>query len=157
MGDCDFNTAALFRLRHIDEQARAIHSNGRASVKRPRCPGSLPPFSLRLSEEERAQLLARAGALPLGAYIRQQLFGQTAALPRRRIRLPLKDHEALARVLATLGSTELSASLRDMAAAAKRGALPISPETEEQLVQACAAIREMRTELLRALGHRITE
>ncbi len=34
-----------------------------------------PPFSLRLSFEERARLERDAGDMPLGAYIRERLFG----------------------------------------------------------------------------------
>lgn len=35
--------------------------------------GRLPPFSLRLKFEERAQLEADAAGMPLGAYVRSRL------------------------------------------------------------------------------------
>lgn len=36
-----------------------------------------PPFSLRLSADERAELFRRAGNKPLGAYIRSRLLAGT--------------------------------------------------------------------------------
>ncbi len=46
-----------------------------------------PPFSLRLSANERAELIRRAGNKPLGAYIRAQLLGGIDT-PRRASRQP---------------------------------------------------------------------
>lgn len=37
-----------------------------------------PPFSLRLTVEERARLEADAAGKPLGAYVRSRLFGEEA-------------------------------------------------------------------------------
>ncbi|CAB3764389.1 hypothetical protein [Paraburkholderia solisilvae] len=53
-----------------------------------------PPFSLRLSTDERAELLRRAGSMPLGAYIRSRLLSGTES-PRRTRRQPVKDEQAL--------------------------------------------------------------
>lgn len=41
-----------------------------------------PPFSLRLTAEEKAELLRRAGNMPLGAYIRSQLLAKDERSPR---------------------------------------------------------------------------
>lgn len=112
------------------------------------------PFSLRLSFEERAALQKAANGIPLGAYIKAVLFDQDLPTVRRRSTNPVKDHEALARVLGTLGASRLSSNLNQMARAVNTGSLPVSPEVEAQLVEACEAIQEMKQELLQALGNR---
>ena len=113
-----------------------------------------PPFSLRLSADERAELIRRAGSKPLGAYIRAQLLGNTAS-PRRASRQPAKDQQALAKLLAELGKSRLASNLNQLAKAANTGSLPVSPETEQALVQACEDVRRMRHALLTALGFRV--
>ncbi|MFC5583805.1 hypothetical protein ACFPOD_01675 [Nitratireductor kimnyeongensis] len=111
-----------------------------------------PPFSLRLTHAEKARLLAEAGRKPLGAYIRERLLGADAA-PRKRLRnSPVKDQEALARALAALGQSRLSSNLNQLAKAVNTGSLPVTPETEADLQQACRDVSALRADLLRALG-----
>lgn len=112
-----------------------------------------PPFSLRLSAEERAELERRAGSKSLGAYIRAQLLGD-AVTRRRASRQPAADQQTLARLLAELGKSRLSSNLNQLAKAANIGSLPVSPETEQALVAACEDVRRMRHALLSALGLR---
>jgi len=110
------------------------------------------PFSLRLSAEQRRALEARAGGMPLGEYIRCQLFaGEVPRPPSRRPR-PLKDHKALAEVLARLGASRLASNLNQLARMANAGALPVTPETEEALQEACRDIAAMKAMLMTALG-----
>lgn len=110
-----------------------------------------PPFSLRLSADERAELIRRAGNKPLGAYIRAQLLGDITT-PRRSRRQPGMDQQALAKLLAELGKSRLSSNLNQLAKAAHMGSLPVTPETEQALVQACDDVRRMRHALLSTLG-----
>lgn len=110
------------------------------------------PFSLRLTFDERARLEKDAAGLPLGAYIRERLFDEKAQPRRTRGKFPVRDHEALARVLAELGRSRLASNLNQLARAANTGSLPVTPETEEDLARACATVAEIRRELLRALG-----
>ena len=112
------------------------------------------PFSVRLTASERARLEECAGSLPLGTYIRGRLLADRAEARRHRLRAPLKDQEALARALGIIGQSGLSENLKQIASAAKIGALPISPETEQDILRACADIQVMRIALLRALGLR---
>ena len=110
------------------------------------------PFSLRLTREERAALEKAAEGMALGVYVRSLLFGDQA-LPRlSRQKTPIKDADALARVLGMLGSSDMASNLSTMAKAAKIGALPLTEETETDIRNACADIRFMREALLRALG-----
>ena len=112
-----------------------------------------PPFLLRLSAAERAELTRRAGNKPLGVYIRAQLLGSVTT-PRRTRRQPGADQQTLAKLLAELGKSRLSSNLNQLAKAVNMGALPVSPETEQALVQACEDVRHMRHALLSALGLR---
>ncbi|MDI1229165.1 MAG: hypothetical protein PSY14_15910 [bacterium] len=110
-----------------------------------------PPFSLRLSKEERLRLDADAGSLPLGDYIRTQLFENPT--PRKRsFRRPVQDAQALGEVLTALGRSRLSSNLNQLAKAVHSGSLPVSPETEAAILAACATVRDMGGQLVQALG-----
>jgi hypothetical protein len=113
---------------------------------------SLPPFSLRLTAAERARLESDSAGKALGAYIRERLFGEDAAPRQRRDSRPVKDHEALGRVLGALGQSRLSSNLNQLAKAVNTGSLPVTPETEAELKEACREVSALRDELLRALG-----
>lgn len=112
------------------------------------------PFSLRLTFDERAILEAAAGGEPLGAFIKSVLFDQELPKTRRRSSAPVKDQQALARVLAALGGSRLSSNLNQLARAVNTGTLPVHPEIENELREACADIARMRAELIEALGLR---
>lgn len=111
-----------------------------------------PPFSLRLTAEERARLESEAAGKTLGAFIRERLLGDDAAPRKCRGNSPIKDHEALGRVLGALGQSRLSSNLNQLAKAVNTGSLPVTPETEAELKEACREVSELRDELLRALG-----
>ena len=113
------------------------------------------PFSIRLTDNERKLLLARAGKLPLSTYVRNLVLEEAARAPRqrtRRLRNPVKDHETLARVLAGLGQSRIASNLNQLAKAVNIGALPVTPETENDIGEACAAVVAMRRDLMSALG-----
>lgn len=110
------------------------------------------PFSLRLTFEERTRLEREAGDMPLGAYIRSRLLAEAHTPRRTRQKRPVQDHQSLAQVLGALAQSRLSNNLNQLAKAAHTGALPLTPEVEAELREACAAIGEMRARLLHALG-----
>ncbi|MCB1876506.1 MAG: hypothetical protein KDH88_11085 [Chromatiales bacterium] len=111
------------------------------------------PFSLRLSAEERALLEAQAGNQPLGAYIRERLFGAHAT-KRRAQRRPRIDDQQAARLLAELGQSRLSSNLNQLARHANTGSLEVSDDIEQELHDAYEAILVMRDALMTALGLR---
>ena len=113
---------------------------------------TLPPFSLRLSFEERAQLERDAAGLSLGAYVRERIFDASKATPRRRGKFPVKDQKALASVLALLGQSRLANNLNQLAHAANTGSLAMTPDTEAELMGACRDIASIRHMLMVALG-----
>lgn len=93
-----------------------------------------------------------ANGVPLGAYIKAVLFDGGLEKVRRRNTNPVKDHEALGRVLGALGSSRLSSNLNQLARASNTGSLPVTLETEAEIKEACEAVIAMRKELMRALG-----
>ena len=129
--------------------------SGVASKARKKRPA---PFSIRLSETDRARLAVEAAGAPLGAYIKAKVLGDPAAPTsgerKRRKVLPIQDREALAQALALLGRSHLSSNLNQIAHGVNIGTLPVTPETESDLRSALQAVRDIRTLLLRALGHR---
>lgn len=114
-----------------------------------------PPFSLRLSEQERAILCQRAGRLSLGEYIRNVLFGERAS-PRKVKRCqPSESDRYAAAQLAGLGQSRLASNMNQIAKAANMGALPVTPDLLEELYQACADIRAMRDALIASQGLKV--
>ena len=111
-----------------------------------------PPFSIRFTFEERARLDEERGSRSLAAHIRHRLFGKDAGFRKKPGYSPIKDAAALGRVLGALGASRLSSNLNQLAKAVHLGTLPVTPETEAELVEACREIQEIRIDLLRALG-----
>lgn len=122
------------------------------------------PFSLRLTGNERIELeqAAKAAGLALSAYIKLRLFNNLPELtplasPNRAGgsgKRPGSDLQLIAKLLSALGSARLSANLNQLAKAANMGTLPVTPETETALRDACTDVKAMRADLVAALGLR---
>jgi Bacterial mobilisation protein (MobC) len=110
-----------------------------------------PPFCLRLTFEERAKIEHDAAGMSIGAYIRSRLLDPQSIVPRKRGKFPVKDHQALAKVLGLLGQSRIANNLNQLAKAANSGSLPVTPETEAELLAAVRAIDQMRGLLMEAL------
>lgn len=111
-----------------------------------------PPFSIRFTFEERARLDADRGTNALSTHIHELLFGDNVTPRKRPGNSPVGDTEALGRVLGALGASRLSANLNQLAKAVNAGSLPVSPEVEAELIEACQVVQELRADLLCALG-----
>lgn len=110
------------------------------------------PLSLRLTPEERLRLEHDAAGLSLSAYIKTRLFGDAAAPVRTRGKFPVRDHQALAAVLAQLGQSRIANNLNQLARAANAGVLDVTPEIEAELRNAVAEVAFIRQLLIDALG-----
>lgn len=130
-------------------QSQAYSSSGSKPKKKRK-----PPFSLRLSKDERLRLEAEAAGAPLGAYIKAKLIGGSSPIlvKRRQTGYPVEDRKSLAQALALLGQSRIANNLNQLAHAANIGALPMTPETEAELVAALRDVRRMRHLLLAAVG-----
>jgi hypothetical protein len=119
--------------------------SGNSSSKRP------PPFSLRLTEQERAYLIDRANGAPLSSFIKAKLFDKQP-LRTRRTGSIIEDREAFAHALALLGKSDLARNVASLARAAEVGALAVDPDTEATLLIASQQIQHIRTMMMIALG-----
>jgi hypothetical protein len=108
------------------------------------------PFAIRLTSDERAELNRRAGEMAVGAYIKGCLFADAAKRKRRGARAPVKDHTALAHVLASLGQSRLAENMTALANAAESGTLVLNDDTPRVLAEACEDIVVMRLLLMKA-------
>ena len=106
----------------------------------------LPPFSLRLTKEQRADLEDRAGraSLSMGGYVLSVIFNTPE--PRRRTARPSADLDLLARLLAAVG--KIGSNVNQLAYVANTGGWPDS----RALAEAVADVRWMRDTLMLALG-----
>lgn len=110
------------------------------------------PFSLRLTFEERAQIEANAGSMPVGAYIKSLLLADDAPKYRKRRKSPVVDQAALAQVLACLGATRIANNLNQLAHATNLGSFYFDADTKRAIREACDDVRIMRQLLMEALG-----
>jgi hypothetical protein len=109
------------------------------------------PFSMRLTRAQRRKLGEDAAPLPVAEYVRSRLFESPTPL-KRTFRRPVQDEQALTKVLGALGRSRLGSNLNQLAKAVHSGSLPVTPEIEKAILEACAAVKDMRHELVNALG-----
>ncbi|MEM0928035.1 MAG: hypothetical protein AAGI89_01965 [Pseudomonadota bacterium] len=119
----------------------------------------LHPFSLRLSDAEKAHLSRAAGpSRSMASYARAKLFGDDCdSKPVRIARSPSVDRALLAQALGRLGASNLSRDFAALAGAASSGALETTPELQAKLAAACDDLKAMRDELTGALGLKVRE
>lgn len=143
-------------LEDRQDSAREAFDEARKGYQKPKRKHP-SPISLRLTSDERAQLEHDAGDMTLSRYIRFRLFGDNVEpwpyrRPKRKTNTPSIDHVILGQLLGALGKSRLSSNLNQIAKAANMGALPITPDLETELRDACTDIAVMRDELMRAMG-----
>ncbi len=110
------------------------------------------PFSLRLSDEERKSLEAKAGSMPLASYIKSVVLAEDAPKYRKTKKPPVAEQRLLAEVLAKLGATRSANNLNQIAKAINQGTLYLDDELETDIKTALAEIAWMRVTLMEALG-----
>lgn len=129
-----------------------IGSTFRSSAKpKPVRKKRTPPVSIRFSDDERAWLEAKAKGQPVSRYVRDAVLSGSGVKRKPRRRLPVKDHEALARVLSLLGRSETGRMLGGILFAIELGKLELDGKAETDLRQACADVSAMRSALMASL------
>ena len=120
---------------------QTFNPTGTEQTYRPRPPRPkkkrLAPFSIRLSEEERARLAMEAAGAPLGAYIKAKALG-SPPVRARRTGLAVEDRVALAKGLALLGRSHLANNLICEAKSIDRTKAPlqsVKPQAESHPVR----------------------
>jgi len=110
------------------------------------------PLSIRLSDEERAILLHRAGSMPVSTYVKSVALGADVPSYRMRRRTPSNDDKLLAQILMRMGSTRVANNLNQIAKHLNQGTLILDEELEVDIGQAVADVAWIRMTLARALG-----
>ncbi|WP_238475681.1 hypothetical protein [Rhodophyticola sp. CCM32] len=113
-----------------------------------------PPFSIRLSDEERAALERQAGSMPLSSYVKSVVFADEAPRHRKRRAMPEADQRLLAEILARLGASRSASNLNQIAKHLNQGTLVIDEDLEADLKQAIVDVAWMRVTLIEALKGR---
>lgn len=109
-------------------------------------------ISLRVTDDEKAQLERDAAGMSRSAYIREKLFGKSAKTRRTRGKFPVKDYEALGRVLGLLGRSGLYSDMHRLLLAIEEGRVAMDKEIIAEIRQTHADIAAMRRDLVKALG-----
>lgn len=114
-------------------------------------PKRRPPVSIRVSDEELEQLRKWADGRPLGAVVRERLFGANAK-KGRKVTPPPRQQKAMAAALRGLGHSGIAAYLTAQITALEEGRLMLSREEERQLRDADRECYLIRRDLVVALG-----
>lgn len=112
------------------------------------------PFSIRLTQTERQCLQSRASGRPLGEYIRLSLLGAETAERERKSQSVAQGRDTVGQVLALLGRSDISESLRRIAAQAEAGTLYCDEALHAELKRACEHVASIRLLLMEVLGKR---
>lgn len=111
-----------------------------------------PRVTLRLTPDELTRLKYMSAGVCMSAYIRECVFGETAAKRKRRSHVPVKDQQALASALALLGQSRMANNLNQIAKHANCGSLVVDEDVERKIEEAYSHICHMRASLITALG-----
>jgi uncharacterized protein (DUF1778 family) len=109
-------------------------------------------LTVRLTPEQRKKLDQLAAGCTLSDYIRACIFSDQAPIVKTRGRFPVKDEQAVSRLLAMLGQSRIAQNINQLAKAVHSGSLPVNQDVQKQIMEACEAISWMRQQLLQALG-----
>lgn len=111
-----------------------------------------PRVTLRLTEEEHAQLKSLSEGMAISAYIRQCVFGSKATRRKRKSHVPIQDQHAMAKALALLGQSRIANNLNQLAHRANMDSLIMDDKAYTQIQEAYDHVIAMRDNLIKALG-----
>lgn len=115
------------------------------------------PFSIRLTEDERARLVAAADGLPLGSYIKASMLDRAPKVRRRASPLPKQDKRVLAKALGLFARSNVANNLNQIAKAVNIGTFPVTPETEAELRELLRLVRRLHDLMMEGLGYRMED
>ena len=110
------------------------------------------PVSIRFKPEEYAQLVAKAGTTPISTFIREFVLDAVASRRSGWKAAPVKDHAALAKVLALLGQDSRVQAFKRTAGQVDDGTADCDGETRQQIAECHAMLAEILSVLMQALG-----
>lgn len=115
-------------------------------------PQATHTISVRVTDDEKQRLARDSAGMSRSAYMRERLFGADTKPRKTRGKFPVKDYEALGRVLGLLGRSNLAEDLSELDWGIENGVVKIDAPTALAIKMACVDIAAMRAELVIALG-----
>ncbi|MEM9097863.1 MAG: hypothetical protein AAGC79_05005 [Pseudomonadota bacterium] len=110
------------------------------------------PISVRVTDAERAELERRSAGTSLSSFMKECALRKSAMPRRTRGKFPVKDHQALARVLRALGSAPLANRFHRIPLAIEEGRVVVDDDMRKELRGAIEDVAAMRADLVKALG-----
>ena len=120
-------------------------------------PKKATPFSIRLTEDERERLVAAAGGIPLGSYIKATMLGYAPPIRRRASPLPKQDKRVLAKALGLFSRSNVANNLNQLTKAVNIGTLPVTLETDADLKETLRLVRRLHDLMMDGLGYRMED
>lgn len=140
------------RERLTEAFERAAEPVEGTSPAKPKRSTTSSVISMRVTADERVRLEKEAAGISLSQFLRERVLDGQSKPRRTRGKFPVKDHEALARVLGRLGRSSLYTNLHRLLLAVEEGRVPLERDMAAELRHACAEVRIMRDDLVTALG-----
>jgi hypothetical protein len=114
------------------------------------------PFSIRLTDEERAKLDALAGDMPMADYVRTRLFDTPSPRHHKMRRFDV-NQSLLKKLLRELGRQHISSRLHLIMNSIDDGDLEVDDKLELELHYLCSELRHLRRNIRKALGDELSD
>ena len=102
--------------------------------------------------DEWEKLQNAASDYPVSTYIKSIVFKSELSKVKSRGKRPVKDYQALAKILAQFGKSNIAGDMNQLAQAAACGSLPVNDEVISAITQACEDIDWIKHTLISSLG-----
>ena len=109
-------------------------------------------ITIRLKPDEYAFLVSKAGNKPISAFLRILTLEKATAKRKSTKPAPIKDHKALAQILALLGQKRLVRAFKQAHRDIENGALPTDGETKQLLRDCKELLNQIHHLLMQTLG-----
>ncbi len=111
-----------------------------------------PPFSIRFSWDQRAELDRLSDGQSWGGYIKDALFVKKQRPHYNRQTSKIQDRKILAKLLGALGQSRIASNINQLAKAANSGSLPVNVEVVNAIMSAVKTIEWMKITLIEGMG-----
>ena len=108
--------------------------------------------TVRYAQAEYALLKEKAGDRPISTFIRELTLGEAAERRALPSKAPIKDHVALARVLAQLGQNQLVADFKSVSGQVDDGVLIVEEDVAGSFERIETTLSLIHQLLMNALG-----
>ena len=135
-----------------DAVALPVAARNGISTPRHKTTRDCPRVTVRFSRDDYERLQELADGASLAVYLRAKALDQKLPRGRKASGTAIADRAAVAQLLGLLGQSRIANNLNQLAYHANIGSLAIDDQTREQIEDAYAHVRLMRSLLMQALG-----